>query len=181
MKRLLSLVLLTVCLASCSSCAKKLPDPVVAEAGPTPTPSGTVDPPSPPVQNPLTITGSGWEFTLPSDGWKRLETEAGGPVVLMNPSSGNLIVMTSTVFDGTLDVLTLEAIRGTRDSKATILSTKQVVLNGHNFALIEAFKGDTKVWMWVAVNGGHAFAFSCGGSGDQQTLCAGISTTFKLN
>lgn len=181
MKRLLTLVLLTVCLASCSSCANKLPDPATPDATPAPAPPVTVQPPPPPVKNPLTISESGWEFTLPSDGWKRLMTDSGGPAVLVNPSNGNLIVVTTAAFDGSMDVLTLEALRGTRESGATVTSTKQVTLNGHNFVLIEAFKGNTKVWMWVTINSGHTFAFSCGGTGDQRELCAVISTTFKFN
>lgn len=177
MKRLFALLLLTIFLISCSSCGSKLPDPTIPDSTPPPV---TVQPPTPPVKNPLTISESGWEFTLPSDGWKRLETDESNLVVLTNSSIDNLIVVNSSSFDGTLDVLTLEALRGTRASGATVTSVKQVTLNNYNFVLIEAFKSSTKIWMWITVSSNYAFAFSCGGTDNQQVLCAGIFKTFKI-
>jgi len=179
MKKFILMGMLALSVVSCSACGKKLPEPAVVDAAPPVVDAG------PPVENPLTFKGEHWEFTLPSEGWKGFGEETPpGTVVLINPSLMNLVILEERVFPGTLDVLALNNLRSIRNSGATVLSAKQVDVNGHKFVLVEAVKDSNKVWIWMATTGTNAIGFSCGGSAtaptDLSVVCSGIANTLKI-
>ena len=103
-------------------------------------------------------------------------------VVLVNIKQVNVVVVEDKEYSGTLESLTLETLRELRGAGATVVSAKQMTANGHNFVLIDSFKGDDKALVWVTLVGGRSVGFNCGGSNktDQDSLCQSLFGTLKL-
>lgn len=173
-----TVALLCLGVVSCSACAKKDTTPDAA-----PIPTVTV----PPVPTPTTITASvgNVSIVLPGLDWKKLESEdtiAG----YLNTSKKNVVVLGREPFTGTRDAYILQSLRGIKDVGATLVSTKQVTLNGHNFVLFESTKDISRVWSWVTLESGFGIAFSCAGVQEvpefsQHDVCFGIADSLKIN
>jgi len=182
MKKTFAIIsILTLGIVSCSSCARKTPDP----STPAPAPPVTVTPvPPTPVPTTTVIKQDNVEFTLPTDEWKKLESPPSHSVALINPVKKNIIVFVNEDFSGTYEQYVLVALRGVKDAGANVASAKQTEVNGHKFVLIESSKNGMRVWMWVTLLNNHGYGFSCGGpDGDttQRDLCSNIMGTLKIN
>jgi len=180
MKRFLLLMLAASSLVACSSCVKKNADPVVVD-GSTPAPSTSST--APPAQVTMTVTGPHWELTLPSKAWSLVVDDIPpNTVVLVNLEQQNVVVVEDKPNTDTLEAFTLSSLRDLREAGATVVSAKQVTVNGHNFVLIDTFKGDDAALIWVTVNGTRSVGFQCGGGNkvDQASLCKGLFGALKL-
>jgi len=181
-KFIATITLLTIGTVSCTSCAKKVPAPVVVgpsvDAG-----SDAQTPVDAAVPGPMVIKENKWEFTLPSSDWKKMDGAPEHTVAFVNESAKNIVLMVNEPFTGSFDEYALTALRSVRAAGAVIASAKQVEVNGHNFVLVESSKNNTRVWMWVSVLDGQGYAFSCGGADDaaQQALCLSVAGTLKIN
>lgn len=182
---LVSILLAAIGIVSCSSCASKPPP------GPEPIPTVVVPPPpvpdaAPPVKT-VSVTGEGWEFTLPSDGWEKQEacSKNGCLTLLKNDDRMNVILMLKRNNPpASFEEYTLEAVRAAKEEGIAIKAVKQVTLNGHNFVYIDGSKDTAKVWVWYTTSNNKGLEFSCGGPNDdghQTDLCAGVAATLKIN
>lgn len=190
-KLLIPLMAIALSVTACSSCTHKTPPPsspdatpsTTASATPSAPPSASVTPPTPPASNKFSL--SSLEFTLPSDGWKQAPLDASADtLVLLNPEKKNLIVVVTEKYDGKYQDYVILALRGIRGAGATIVSAKQVEINGHKFVLVESNKSNVKVWMWVTLLNGQGYGLSCGGPSvddSQKDLCAGVANTINLH
>lgn len=181
-KIILGVLLATIGLVSCSSCATKSPPPpeppvvVAPDAGPdVAQPSTTV-----------VVNGEGWEVTLPDNGWEvQSACKADGAclTLMANDDRENLMLMLRKATDASPEEFLLKQVRAAKDNGAVVHSTKQVTLNGHNLVLLEATKDNAKVYVWLALSKGIGFEFSCGGpngDGRQDKLCPGVASTLKI-
>lgn len=167
--------LMALGIVSCSSCAKQ--DVVVADAAP---PVPTVVPtPNPPVATTVDAAYQNLSVVLPGTDWKPLEAE--GPMMAYISNANKLIVLLEKEeTTNTLQQYLLMAIRGIKDSGGTFISLQQVVLNGHNFALLESSKNDVQVFMWVTLKQGAGYSLTCGGP-NAAIPCSSIANTIKIN
>lgn len=172
------IALMALGIVSCSACAKKDQTPDAAPPVPT---ASTPDASPPPVTT-VTITTGHATLTLPSTDWKKLETD-GTVYGYINMTLKNAVVLGQEEFTGSRDAYILQALRSVKDSGGTVNSTKQVTLNGHNFALFEVTKNGNTLWAWTTVESGFGIILTCGGapSTPQGDLCQGIASTLKLN
>jgi len=179
-----SLLLLT----SCSACASNPPTPSpVPSSGPVadasaPVPDVVVD-----ASTAVSVDGMGWQLQLPSSGWDVTQEcrPEGCASIMVNESLKNATIVVNKAFTGSSEEYTLNVIREAKEHGATINSTKQVELNGHNFVLVEASKEDLSLMTWFTLQNGRCIELTCGGlnaSGTsvQQTVCNGIASTFVL-
>lgn len=184
---ILGVLLATIGLVSCSSCATK--SPPAPEPAPTPTvvvvPDAGPDV-APPVTTTVKVDGEGWEVTLPDNGWEvqsACKPDGACLTLMANDDRMNLMLMLRKANDSTMEEFTLKQVRSAKDSGAIIKSTKQVSLNGHNFVLLEATKDNAKVYVWITLSKGIGYEFSCGGPNDdgrQDKLCPGVSSSLKI-
>ncbi len=180
---ILAIMLVAIGTVSCSSCTKETTTPD-AGSPPVPSSSTTVTPEPPkPVPGPVTIKEGKWEFTFPTDGWKRVENPPPHSIAFINQEVKNITIMVDEEFTGTYDEYALNAIRGIRAAGATVASAKQVEINGTKFVLVDSSKDGMRVWLWVTLKGGRGNALSCGGGDTTSThdLCFGIANTLKIN
>lgn len=189
-KLLIPLMALAFSVTACSSCTHKTPPPSSPDAAPSASVSATPSPPPSASVTPPPVTAnkfslSGLEFTLPSDGWKQAPLDASNDtLVLLNAEKKNLIVVVTEKYDGKYQDYVLLALRGIRGAGATVVSAKQVEINGHKFVLVESNKSNVKVWMWVTLLNGQGYGFSCGGPSvddSQKDLCAEVANTINLH
>jgi hypothetical protein len=180
LQRITLALVLALSTVSCSSCAKKNPDPVTPE----PAPSTTVTPEPPkPVVTTVTVKQEGLELTLPSAEWVAVQNPPPHSQAFMNMSKKNGVVVVGEEYTGTYESYVLFALRGIKDSGAQVASAKQVEINGQKFVLVESSKNNIRVWLWVALVGKHGYGVSCGGpDGDaaQKDLCTGIAGSIKI-
>jgi hypothetical protein len=178
--KIFAIALLSVGTISCSSCAKKNPDPVVVTVDASPPDAGAPDVAPKPD---LTIKGDKWEFTVPSEGWKPMENSPPHSNGYLNADKKNLILVINEPFTGSFDEYALGSIRAMRLSGVQIVSAKSVEVNGTKFVLVESSKDGIRVWAWVTTKDGRGFGFTCGGPEDvnQHDLCFGVANTFKIN
>lgn len=174
-------------LASCSSCSSNPPPP------PAPVPSGgpvqadaSVPDAAPDASKEVKVSGMGWELKLPSSGWEvneQCKDNLGCVSIMMNETLKNAVIVLNRSFTGSSEEFTLNIIREAKNHGATVLATKQVVLNGHNFVLVEAAKDDVLLLDWFTLQNGRCLELTCGGldvEGSQRTLCNSIASTFTL-
>jgi hypothetical protein len=184
LQRITLALVLALSTVSCSSCAKKNPDPVTPEPVPTPTSSTTVTPEPPkPVVTAVTVKQDGLELTLPSAEWVAVESPPPHAQAWMNAVKKNGVVVVGEEYTGSYESYVLFALRGIKDSGAQVASAKQVEINGQKFVLVESSKNNIRVWLWVALVGGHGYGVSCGGPDSdptQKDLCTGIAATIKI-
>jgi len=181
MKNLIAIIsFLSLGIISCSACAKQEQTPVEV---PVPVPTVVV-PPVPPVTT-VKITNANLEATLPNDGWKVLEVPEDAPIrAFINPKLKNLVLLSKQAdASSTYEQFVLGALRGLKDSGAVVASAKQVELNGHKFIVIDAAKNNVQVFMWVTLESGFGYGFSCGGPVElaPHDLCFSIANTVKIN
>jgi hypothetical protein len=191
MKKLfIPLMLVALGATACSSCAHKTPDPtaptpvvdasVSATPAPAPAPSASV---APPVKTGLKVSQDNWELTLPSDAWQKIPDAPGDVAAFMNKEQHNLVILVTEKFAGKYEEYVLMAVRGLKGAGATIISAKQIELNGHKFVLVESSKSDVRVWTWVTLLNGQGYGLACGGPAAdeaQHDLCFGIANTFNI-
>lgn len=179
-KIILGVLLATIGLVSCSSCATKSPP------APEPPPVVVVPDAGPDASTTVSVTGEGWELTLPDNGWElqqACKTDGSCLSVMANDELANLMLMLRRASDETLEVFTLREVRAAKDNGAVVKSVKQLTMNGHNFALVEATKDNAKIFVWVTISNGVGYEFSCGGpngDGRQDKLCTGVASTLKI-
>src|SRR5574338_866647 len=183
---ILGVLLATIGLVSCSSCATKSPPVserpvVVLDAGPDAAPDAAPD-----AGKTVIVSGEGWELTLPDNGWElqqACKTDGSCLSAMVNDDIGNLMLMLRRASDESLEAFTLREVRAAKDNGATVRSVKQLSLNGHNFVLVEATKDNAKVFVWITLSNGVGYEFSCGGPNDdgrQDKLCSGVVSTLKI-
>lgn len=179
MKKIIcTIVMLTIGIASCSSCAKKTQTVEVV-----PVPSASVSPvPSTPPVTTVAITHENMSVTLPGPGWNKLESEDIMSAYL-NTNLKNIVILGKEPFTGTHDAYIIKAIMGARNAGATVLSSKQVTINGRYFILIEATKNMVNDWIWTTWEDGVGYGLTCAGpmEASPHDLCFGIASTLKLN
>lgn len=184
-KILLFLMIATVGLVSCSSCAKKTPDPTTPDGAPPPSASVTVTPvPPTPVPTTVTVKLDNAEFTLPDGGWTQVQNPPAHSTAYLNMGKKNIVILVSEDYPGTYEQYVLMALRGIKDAGATINSAKQVDVNGNKFVLVESSKNGITAWMWVTWKSNHGYGFSCGGptsDASQKDLCSNVAGTLKIN
>lgn len=180
---LLTIVLLAFGVISCSSCAKKPqlfdpPAPIPVASAPTVAPPVAPPPPA----DTVVVTFSNMTVTFPTVGWEKMDSEA-TMAAYLNPIVKNITIIGKETFTGTASEYTLKAIRATKDAGATLLSTKQVTLNGHKFTLLESSKVNVQVWEWTTSEAGFGYALTCGGpsGASPHDLCFSLADTLKLN
>lgn len=192
-KTIISIALLSIGTISCTSCAKKVPDPVVVDAQPPiPPDAGAPDvdagapdaaPDATPPKPNFTVRGEKWELTFPFAGWMELAEPPQHTVGYLNSEKKNLVIVVAEPHKGTFDEYALESIRAMRASGSKILSAKQVEVNATNFVLVESIVDNVQIWSWVTVKDGQGIGLSCGGPAEfnHHDLCFGLANTFKLN
>lgn len=183
MKNLFIAALLAFGLVSCSSCAKKNTVPVVdVPDSPSANPS-VPDPPVPPPPATLTATNGNLEVTLPGADWKVLEVSNEMYRAFINENVKSLVLLARESSTSTYPQYILNAIRSVKDAGGTVVSSKQVTVNGHNFVLVESNKDNIQVFMWVTLEQNVGYSISCGGPAEAkpQDLCAAIANTVKIN
>ncbi len=181
LQRITLALVLALSLVSCSSCAKKTPDPVTPpgpDAGTTVTP----EPPKPVVTT-VTVKQDGLELTLPSAEWVALQNPPPHAQAFINATKKNGVVMVAEDYTGSFESYVLYALRGIKDAGGLIASAKQVEVNGQKFVLVESTRSGMKVWLWVGLVNAHGYGVSCGGPESdptQKDLCNGIASTIKI-
>ena len=183
MKRFLLMMLMASSLVACSSCTKKTTDPIIVD-GNVPGPSTTAtNPPVPPEDASWTVAGETWSMDVPSRYWSmRLEDVPDDTVVLVNLHMQNVVLVTDRPFSGGLEPMALATMRDLRGAGATIVSAKQLTVDGHNFVLIDSFKGDDVASAWVTATGTRGVEFHCGGPAktEQEVTCQVLFKGFKI-
>lgn len=166
---------------SCSSCSRPKQTPL-------PSPNPSVNPTSPPVEEvdasdsrrPFTINYSKLEVSLPNSDWRMARPDTSGYVYL-NSDLMNVVVLTREKTTESSDQYILTTLRSIKDAGNLIVSTKQVVIRGRNYSLIESrIEQDAVViFLLVAVDDGLGYSIGCGGpmKADQQNTCATILGT----
>lgn len=182
LQRIALALLLAVSSVSCTSCAKKTPDPTTPDA--TPTPSATVTPEPPvPVVTTVTVKQDNLTLTLPSAEWVAIQNPPPHAQAWLNLAKKNGVVVVSEDYAGSFESYVLYALRGVKDAGGLVASAKQVEINGTKFVLVESSKNGMRVWMWVGLVNSHGYGVSCGGPASdatQQDLCNGIASTIKI-
>lgn len=134
----------------------------------------------------FTVSGDTWEITLQPE-WSRIR--ASTPEVMVEAVSNEhkvVLFFLKEKFSGTQDKYVIFALGGLRDSGATLMSAKSVVVNGIGFVLVEAARGKTKTWNWITTKNGFGYGFSCGGSeilavlDEQFAACHEAASSLKL-
>lgn len=175
---------LVLCLSSvsCTSCAKKTPEPTTPDANPAPTVTVTPEPPVPVVTT-VTVKQDSLELTLPSTEWVAVQNPPPQAQAWLNLAKKNGVVIVSEDYTGSFESYVLYALRGVKDSGGLVVAAKQVTINGNTLVLVESTKNTIHVWMWVALVNGKGYGVSCGGPADpsQQDLCNGIASTIKIS
>jgi hypothetical protein len=185
MKKLFAFLLLAAGLVSCSSCVKKDQPPVDASV-PAPTPSVDAAAPAPVT---ATFSVDNLSITMPGPGWVPQVLDphmfkVGGAMPLLNEALQNASILAKEETVASYDEYIIANVRAVKTAGANVHSTKQVVVNGHKFVLIESSRDNLHVWTWVTLEKGFGYNFSCGGpvgKTNQQDLCLGISNTLKIN
>lgn len=185
MKNLIMSMLLSIGLVSCSSCTPVPPpvDPIVPSATVSVTASATATP-TVPVPTDTVVAKDNWEFTLPGVDWLPLQTDCDLDsciVGMINKDRTSIVVFHSENFEGSFDEYVIEVARSIKAEEATIVLSATTQLGGNDFVLIESTRDDLTVWMWVTVIDNKGYGLSCGGSGDNKTLCLDVANTLKLN
>jgi hypothetical protein len=175
-KNLIVITAISLGIISCSACAKQDQTPIPV---PAPVPTVVV----PPVTT-VVIRNDNLEATLPNDGWKVLDVPEGSFIkAFINPTLKNLVLLSKQADASTYDQFVLGAIRGVKDSGGTLASAKQVTLNGHKFVVLDVTKNNVQFFMWVTLDNGFGYGFSCGGPVElaPHDLCFGVANTVKIN
>jgi hypothetical protein len=192
MKKFMIGMALAISVAACSSCsetpAPTTPDASVSSSSaPEPVPS---IPPPPPQPTTVKVEQEGWECTLPDATWVQMDTSSEGlpdgvasVMVFRSDEHKNVVVLTVERFAGSLGEYTLAAVRGVKEAEAVVNSVSPDSLNGHDFTLLESSRSNIRMWMWVAVEHGQGYGFSCGGpdSDEQRARCRQMASTLKFN
>lgn len=178
--------MVAVSIVSCSSCAKKIPNPTVVDA-------------QPPIVDasddifvesaPTNVWSLGnFQITVPNADWQPQALDphifkVPGSLPLLNSALQNAIVLVREETTDSYDSYIINSVRGARESGATVTSTKQVTVNGHKFVLVESNQSGILMFAWVTLEKGVGYALSCGGPGpaNQQDLCNGIANTLQIN
>lgn len=133
-----------------------------------------------------TLSGSGWELTVPQE-WEKvtLEDEEVQPALIVtNQSEHNIILLAKDAFPGTTPEYVLEALKGFKEVGAKVDSSKQVELNGNNFVFLNTSKDGARIWFWISVKDGFGYALSCGGPASEvhhEAICNDVAKSLKLN
>jgi hypothetical protein len=195
MKQLYKFIFTTVIimsvLLSCSSCTKKdqTNPTVITVAPPCSGSSCAVDagisPPETSIdQKNKMLSGDGWEIIIPY-GWQLQNSEEKEIMVLAtNSDKQNLIIFIKEPFEGTYESYALAGIRGIKAAGGTLISAKQVILNGQEFVLIESIKKSIVVWAWITVHKGSGYVLTCGGDDKdllfQKEACGTVSSSLNI-
>lgn len=196
MKKFLFALFCCLSTISCSSCAPKeqtqpaTPAPSCSDSTcPMPSASTSSSSLPPPVvlDKAVKVQNDNWEFVLPDSGWVKVPVnEDGIQLVMKNNERNNLVVFLKEKFDNSIEQYTLLAVRGIKDAGGTLLSVKQVELNGMKFSQLESSKPNVRIWMWVGIKSGVAYGLTCGGpvvddnDSSQATLCTKVASTLKV-
>lgn len=159
--------------ASCSSCNndKNLFD------------AGLVDSSFEEVGMPTTISGNGWQLTLPSSWQNQDFNKPSFELLATNKEDESLFLLYKEEYKNTFDQFAIESIRKLRDEGAVINDTANVTINDQPFVMIESIKGNIRMFSHYTVFNNYAFSLSCGGNeNNTQTLidCKNISQSIRL-
>lgn len=130
------------------------------------------------------ISGSSWEFTIPT-GWEsKKSSDKTVAALLFNEVNQELVMLLHEPYNGPVEGYVIEAIRGMKDVGAKLISSKQTEINGTKYTLLESKKNSNYVWAWVTVKDGYGYVFTCGGDENElfkhQASCLSIVNTFKV-
>lgn len=187
-------MLLTTGILSCSSCTKKevVTDPELPEqtcdedncAESSEKEDASKEDSSIPVtpeQKPQVFSGDTWELTLPV-GWKKTEQVSEDTILTATLKDEHLIFfLLKEEYKGPYENYIISAIRGIKNAKLEIKSLKQVEINGTKFVLLETYKDDFNLLIWITAKNGFGYGLSCGGpTSPKFDECTQIASSFKI-
>jgi hypothetical protein len=170
MKKLLSITALALGLVSCSGCTKK--DQATVEV--------PVAEPAPELKATLLVKNDNLEVALPSTDWESVDT--GGLFnAWRNVLLKNLVILSKDVIATSSEEHILSLLREIKSNGSVIKSTEVLTINGHAFILINSFRSNVNIFMWISTEKGVAYMFSCGGAAEnnQHDLCYEIAQSIK--
>jgi len=184
------MILSSIGMVSCSSCVSSNSTPdssssstssVTAEPIVQPTSTFTGDAGPPPTPTNTVVAKENWSFTLPNV-WVNEGTECSPErcvVLFSSADETNVVVFVRESFGGTYDEFVIQTIRELKGAGATILSTMEAEINGHNFVLISSVKDSIMAEVWVTVEDNTAYSFACAGLNDIH-VCTTIATSLVI-
>ena len=181
MKILLVSSFLTLGLLSCSCTKKEVVTPVLdSTAYPTAPTSTTVAKPTSNV-----IVGEDWSFTLSSSYEKKdlISTSKDIKAVYVDKENHSSVFMVREPYVGEYKAYVIESVRGLKESRVTIKSARQLIINDSLYVVLETEKDNIKLWFWITHNNEVGYTFSCGGPSSEawhESVCETISQTVKL-
>lgn len=171
MKKILSLLMLSLGLSACNSCSK---DPVVV-----PIPSASNTAVTPPV-NEKVVQRDSFRFILPSH-WIQQEATEAYMILYADPAQEALVML--SYFDSLLsyDEFVLYFIRELKDNGGEIVQSSTVVINNHTYTYLMVNKDNMRAHMWLTIYQGKSYQFTCGAKvEDVQTMCTRIANSLHL-
>jgi hypothetical protein len=119
--------------------------------------------------------GAAWhDLALPNDMIKAM---------LRNNDTKSLILLGKADFPFDAHVFSMLVLKGTKEVGATIVSVKDVIINGKQMVAISSHKDGVAVTAWLAVEEGTAYNLSCGGPLGNTVVvntCKNIADSFKI-
>lgn len=134
------------------------------------------------------ITEDNWQFTLPGEGWKTINSPDDSiRTIFFNEELGSVIFFAKESTTDTYPDYVIGALRAFKSGGMTVASVKQVSIGGKDFLLITANGNSRIVWAWITVQKGFGYAFSCAVEGTIPdagaswfNLCNGIANTVDI-
>lgn len=175
--------LLILGLIACSSCTKTLKE-AQDQSSPACSNSGCTRPVSPPASTDHVHIGTTWELSVP-EGWvDNSPGPEGTELILVNRDKENMIILSKIESDSTPDQFTMPFVRSLEDIGATLVSVKNIDLNGKKFFLVEADRKGIKLWVWITTYNNFGYVLTCGGKVSAETanhdICFSVAKSLKL-
>jgi hypothetical protein len=108
------------------------------------------------------ISEDNWQFTLSGSGWTPVKSPDDTiKVIFTNKDNGTIVFFVKDPTQETSAEYIINALRSFKAADTSILSAKQVIINGTNFVMVTAQGESRKIWTWISVQKGFGYVFTC--------------------
>jgi hypothetical protein len=184
MKRLVSAVILSLGLSACSTAHS------VEQADASPCTETSCRAPKLAASNDSimdTIGKENCQFSLPGSGWKAAKYPNDTiKVMMVNESLDTILFLAKEETKESFADYIINTLRTFHAAGATVVSAKQVILNGAPFILVNAIENDRRILSWITVQKGFGYVFTCAvqseedGSNTDFDRCVAVANTLSI-
>jgi hypothetical protein len=132
---------------------------------------------------PQTFSGEGWSLQAPGS-FEKDPRNKKLALVLKDSSAFRIVALDVEPFDGPVGEFAFMAYHAMKDAGYNIVAIKHITWAGTDGAYMEVVAKGVKMFSWMLITNGKAFALGCGGmQTDQDTtqpICQSIADSFKL-